>query len=93
MRIKLHNSIGKVLRNGLVLNILFSDINIVIFHKKHLYLRYGINDSLTFLKFNPRAKKLEKGLTFGLITKKLKKGWWKDLNWKEMDKEDENQIT
>ncbi len=74
---------------------LFDEKIILSYIDNYLNLRYRINDWYLFLTFSPETKKFVKCLGFGRDNKISGPYWWKDprYDWKEMEKEDENQIA
>ncbi len=94
MRIKLHNSMGKINRDY-NLRFLVNESLYIRLSCRSLLLFYRINDDYPFLRFSPETKEFKKDVGFGKDHRNPNSKWWKTYSWKwkEIGKEDENQST
>ncbi len=92
MKIKLHNSVLKQYQ-GENLFLLFDDKVFLVYTEDMIVLKYKIYNRYYFLVFSTKTKDFDKWKGFGTNDKYPDPYWWKNVKWKEMSKEDENQTS
>ncbi len=79
MKIKLHNSLGKIdIKNSWCI---FDDKILIDFSFTKISLNYTINDSFCFLKFDFRKKEFKYDEGFGSGKQHPFPCWWKNPCW------------
>ncbi len=84
MRIKLHNSMGKVVENSNRYHFLFNEKIFVSLSEQQFLLTYRIDDKYGFLVFFFDTKEFEEWYGFGINRKLPDPDWWKKEIWKEI---------
>ncbi len=64
----------------------------ILINNYSIFMKYRIDDYYTFLSFLIETGEFEKRSGFGRNNKRIDK-WLERFKWKEMEKEDENQIA
>ncbi len=85
MKIKLHNSLGKISGYRCLFdNKVYSYLGL----NNIIYLNYKIDDLNFFINFSIKTKEFVKLHGFGRKEKEYSSDWWKDFkwNWKEVGK-------
>ncbi len=86
MKIKLHNSLGKVNENSNRYHFLFNEKIFVSLSEQHFLLTYRIDDKYCFLVFFFKTKEFEEWFGFGSNRKNFLPKWFKGpvWNWTEI---------
>ncbi len=85
MRIKVHNSMGKIDIFSRTVYLLDEQVSIFVCKDK-ISLTYRIFDFFYFLRFSPDTKEFEEDTGFGISYPVTNSGWWREseYGWKEV---------
>lgn len=84
MKIKLHNSLGKINNPDYFL---FDDKIFIYMNLKYkmLFINHNIEDSAFFLRFYIKTKNFDKAIGFGNVTNNSRlTRWWKKIKWENI---------